>query len=177
MTDEPELKKIRVYIVTPRTGLHLERNQNNVDTAWQRLERAGYEPVFDGLAEIDIIDKPSMEAWVKDMRLRLTTLLTCDGVALMPGWTSDIGSVLEMHIARNLKMKFSAIDNWTVEPLTWDMVLPEKAPQLPTDRSPTPREWRDWYVRLSLEEQVKQAAGIQAVMSYFVNTHQGVNNG
>lgn len=160
--------RLKVYIISPRKGLN-NSNRGNVETAKERLSFAGYEPIWDGLEEIDIVDEPSLDIWVREMRKRLVALCGADGACLMPGWTGDTGSALEYHVARNLKMKVTAIDNWTVEPLTWEMVQPERPAELPTDRYASPREWRDWFVRLSLGQQIATAESVIFLQRYFTN--------
>jgi hypothetical protein len=42
--------------------------------------------------------------WEDCLRADITQLVTCEGIALMPGWEGSKGARLEAHIARELNM-------------------------------------------------------------------------
>ena len=50
--------------------------------------------------------------WEDYMRRGLAQLLTCDGVALLPGWTESKGACIEADIASLLGMRLWAVDEW-----------------------------------------------------------------
>ncbi|WP_238947821.1 DUF4406 domain-containing protein [Caldimonas brevitalea] len=64
-----------------------------------RLRDLGYRVV--NPAEINV--DPSL-GWAACMRADIAQLVTCDGVALLPGWENSRGARLEQHIAQSLGM-------------------------------------------------------------------------
>jgi len=56
-------------------------------------------------------------SWVQCMRVDLAALLTCDAVAMLPGWEHSKGATLEFVIATELDMPVHLAANIGREPL------------------------------------------------------------
>lgn len=89
---------MKVYIAGPMTGLpDLNFPAFHGMAAWYR--GMGYEVV--NPAEI-VMDQTT--GWVECMRADIKELVTCDAIALLPGWEKSKGATLEHHIAKALGM-------------------------------------------------------------------------
>ena len=53
--------------------------------------------------------------WEDYMKKDIATLLTCDGVALLPNWINSRGAKLEVHIAQALGMPVKRFTRWINE--------------------------------------------------------------
>lgn len=51
-------------------------------------------------------------SWADYMRLALSAMLTCDAVAVLPGWRESRGAQLEVGLARELGMPVGTVDEW-----------------------------------------------------------------
>ncbi len=88
--------KLRCYIAGPMTGLP-EFNFPAFRAAEEWVRARGFEPVNpinNGL--------PKEAPWQLHMRADISMLVTCDAVALLPGWQKSRGASLEHHIAKRL---------------------------------------------------------------------------
>lgn len=85
-----------VYIAGPMTGLP-DLNFPAFHAAAARLRAEGFDVV--NPAEIDI---PLPSDWLAAMRADIAQLVTCDAIALLPGWQRSRGATLEHHIATAL---------------------------------------------------------------------------
>jgi hypothetical protein len=89
---------MRVYLAGPMTGLP-ELNFPAFHRAAANLRASGFEVV--NPAEIN----PDPAAgWTACMRQDIAQLVTCQAIALLPGWRSSRGAQLEHHIATHLEM-------------------------------------------------------------------------
>ena len=89
---------IRVYLSGPMSGLPaLNFPAFNAEAA--RLRALGFDVV--NPAELDI---PSGSSWAVCMRADIAALVTCNGLALLPGHEGSRGVALERHIAEALGM-------------------------------------------------------------------------
>lgn len=87
---------IRLYLAGPMSNLpDLNFPAFHAETA--RLRALGYTVI--NPAEINA--DPTM-GWVACMKRDIAELVTCDGIALLPGWTESRGARLEHHIAEQL---------------------------------------------------------------------------
>lgn len=86
----------RIYLSGPMTGLR-DLNFPSFHREAKRIRALGHQVV--NPAEIDHAPNAS---WNDCMRRDLAELLTCDTLALLPGWHSSAGAHLEMHIAHRV---------------------------------------------------------------------------
>jgi hypothetical protein len=98
---------MRVYISGPMTG-YPELNYPQFVAAGDALADRGHEPV-------DPSRHPKQASWSDYLRLDLADLLTCDAVAVLPGWECSRGAALEVHVAHALGMTVLPIERWEAE--------------------------------------------------------------
>lgn len=105
----------RVYLAGPMTGIEA-MNFPAFHAAAAKLRDSGY--VVINPAEIN----PDPAAnWNACMREDIAQLVTCDAIALLPGWERSRGATIEARIAADLGMRriyvdhFSAADRYPVE--------------------------------------------------------------
>ncbi len=99
---------MRLYVAGPMTGI-ADFNFPAFNTAAAELRAVGYDvanPADHGQAT-----KP----WAYYMRLALKSMLDCDGVALLPGYSNSKGATLELHVAESLGMKAKYVEAWLKE--------------------------------------------------------------
>jgi Domain of unknown function (DUF4406) len=90
---------MKLYIAGPMTN-YPEGNKPAFAAEAARLRGLGFEIVnpaelcngFDG-------------DWLACMRIDLAALVTCDGIALLPGWAASRGATIECHLARELGLR------------------------------------------------------------------------
>jgi len=102
---------MKVYIAGPMTG-HEDMNRAAFYKAADALEAAGYEVV--NPAALDDASGP-LATWEAYLKRDIPYLLTCDGVALLPGWWTSKGARLEHHNAVSLGMKVQVLGDWLRE--------------------------------------------------------------
>lgn len=105
---------MRIYIAGPMSG-YPEFNYPAFHEAERKLREAGYEPVNPALPHQVSDDGDSLAAGVtyQDcLREALQALLTCDGVALLPGWELSKGAKLEHHVATVLGFDVRLDEYW-----------------------------------------------------------------
>lgn len=90
---------MKIYIAGPMTG-YAELNFPAFHAEATRLRGLGFEIV--NPAEIDIGPNPE---WLAAMRADIRELVTCDGVALLPGWELSRGARIEQGLARDLGLR------------------------------------------------------------------------
>lgn len=88
----------RWYLAGPMTDLPL-RNFPAFHAEAGRLRAHG----FDIVSPAELCDDIAGQ-WALCMRRDVTALLTCDGVAMLPGWEGSKGARLERHIAVEIGM-------------------------------------------------------------------------
>jgi hypothetical protein len=64
-----------------------------------RIRALGYDVVN----PVDINPEPG-KSWHECLRADLQQLLTCDAIALLPGWQKSNGANLELHVAHRVGM-------------------------------------------------------------------------
>lgn len=89
----------RIYISGPMTGMP-EHNFPAFNAEAERLRALGYDIVN----PVDI-NPDAGTTWQECMRRDLQELLTCDTIALLPGWQKSSGAHLEMHVAHRVGME------------------------------------------------------------------------
>lgn len=88
----------RIYIAGPMTGIP-ELNFPAFHREAAAFRARGLEVV--NPAEINV--DPSA-GWHECMRRDIPELVTCDAIAMLPGWQQSKGAFLEHHIAQSLDM-------------------------------------------------------------------------
>lgn len=88
----------RIYLAGPMTGLP-ELNFPAFHAEAARLRKLGYDVVNPAEINLDTGAK-----WEDCMRLDIRELITCGGLALLPGWHNSRGAALERKIADGLGM-------------------------------------------------------------------------
>jgi hypothetical protein len=89
----------RIYIAGPMSGLP-ELNFPAFHREAARLRADGLEVV--NPAEINLDHTAN---WHDCMRADITQLMTCDAIAMLPGWEKSKGASLEHYIANSLDMR------------------------------------------------------------------------
>lgn len=87
---------MRTYLAGPMTG-YAELNFPLFHAEAKRLRDSGHDVV--NPAEINI---DPAKGWAECMRADIAALVTCDAIAMLPGWDKSPGATLEHHIATRL---------------------------------------------------------------------------
>lgn len=90
--------RTRIYLAGPMTG-YAEHNFPAFHAAAARLRADGHDVV--NPAEIN---PDTSKGWADCMRSDIAELVTCEAIALLPGWEKSRGATLEHHIASQLGM-------------------------------------------------------------------------
>lgn len=90
--------KPRIYLAGPMTGLP-QFNYPAFHVEAARLRALGYH--VENPAEIN----PHGGEWLECMRRDIARLVTCDAVALLPGWGRSRGALIERGLAISLGIK------------------------------------------------------------------------
>lgn len=88
----------RIYIAGPMTNLP-ELNFPAFHAEAARLRGLGYDVVNPAEINADPTAK-----WTDCMRADIAQLVTCDGVATLPGWQRSRGASIEAGLAQGLEM-------------------------------------------------------------------------
>jgi hypothetical protein len=88
----------RLYLAGPMSGL-VDLNYPLFNAEAKRLRALGYDVA--NPAEIGVI---AGYQWSDYMRMCIAKLVTCNMVAMLPGWMSSQGAMLEQHVAHTLGM-------------------------------------------------------------------------
>ncbi|WAX22827.1 hypothetical protein MAJJADAN_00065 [Pseudomonas phage Amjad_SA] len=88
----------RVYISGPMTGLP-DFNYPAFNAEAARLRALGYH--VENPAE-----NPEQPCWEDYMKVAIRQMLTCDTIAVLPGWGKSRGAWMEVSIAERVGMKF-----------------------------------------------------------------------
>jgi hypothetical protein len=88
----------RIYLSGPMTGMP-DHNFPAFNAETARLRQIG----FDVVNPVELNPDPD-STWQECLRRDLAALLTCDAVALMPGWQRSQGAHLEIHVAHRVGM-------------------------------------------------------------------------
>ena len=110
----------RIYLAGPMTGIE-DLNFPAFHRAAASLRASGYDVVnpaeINGGADELVAAKAMTDAeaaahWVKCMRNDITQLVTCEGIALLPGWERSRGARLEHHVANELGLRKIYVDHF-----------------------------------------------------------------
>lgn len=97
---------MKLYVSGPMTGIK-DHNFPAFRAASAQLAAAGYS-----------VEDPSVKGvidgwtWEQYLRHDLREMLTCDGVAILPGWWNSRGALLEIDVAHKLSMPVNLFDVW-----------------------------------------------------------------
>lgn len=105
---------MKVYIAGPMTGYE-NFNYEAFHAAEAALRAAGYEPINPAHSEAKN-DTGKPRAWGWYLRHAIRALMDADGVALLPGWRSSRGALLEKDVAEALDMRVRPIGMWIEQP-------------------------------------------------------------
>lgn len=95
---------MRIYLTGPMTGItQLNFPRFNAEAA--RLRELGFTVI--NPAEINA---DTSRSWRDCMRADIRELVTCDAIALLPGWERSRGASLEHHIATALNLWIFTVD-------------------------------------------------------------------
>ena len=94
----------RIYISGPMTGLP-GLNHGAFHQTAQQLRALGYDVVNPADTPVPS-EGAHWEAW---MKADLAQMLTCDTVALLPGWEASKGAHLELHVAHREGMNVVSV--------------------------------------------------------------------
>lgn len=94
----------RVYIAGPMTGLP-EFNYPAFNAEAARLRALGFD--VQNPAENPV---PACGTWLGYMRMAVAQLVTCDMVALLPGWWRSRGARIEAVLAWALGLRVTTVD-------------------------------------------------------------------
>lgn len=75
-----------------------------------RLREAGYSVI-----ENPVLCAEPGDDWNTAMRKVLSVMLTCEGVALLPGWEDSKGAVIEAQLALEVGLTVKPIEAWIAE--------------------------------------------------------------
>ncbi|WP_237673492.1 DUF4406 domain-containing protein [Vreelandella profundi] len=89
----------RIYISGPMTGLP-GLNFDAFNLTAHQLRALGYEVVNPAETETGTEDL----SWEEYLKQDLQQMLTCDTIALLPGWQTSKGAHLELHVAHRVGM-------------------------------------------------------------------------
>lgn len=116
------MSQVRLYLAGPMTG-HPEHNIPAFTEAAKDIRARGYEVV----SPAEGVEDQSEKSWEDWMRRDIAMLVTCDGLACLPGWQNSRGASLETFIATALGMPLLCAERLVVlEPkLSLDAILRE----------------------------------------------------
>lgn len=86
----------RIYLAGPMSGLP-DYNYPAFMAESDRLHRLGFHVE-------NPATNPEQEDWAGYLRVALTQLLTCEAVAVLPGWETSRGACLEVYVAKAIGM-------------------------------------------------------------------------
>lgn len=96
---------MKLYISGPITGV--PNYQENFIKAETILKQAGYEVI--NPCTVVLADNAT---WAAYMKADISLMLTCDGLAVLPGWEASAGARLEVDIAQRLNMSIKDVYGW-----------------------------------------------------------------
>lgn len=90
---------MKTYLAGPMTG-HPDLNFPLFHAEAKRLRATGHDVV--NPAEINV---DPAKGWEDCMRADISALVTCEAIAMLPGWQLSRGATLEHHIATALGLR------------------------------------------------------------------------
>lgn len=96
---------IKIYLAGPMTGIP-DYNYPLFNQVAEQLRTKGYH--VENPAENPV---PESNSWADYMRMAIRQMLTCDMVALLPGWSNSRGAAIEHEVATQLGIPTHMIDD------------------------------------------------------------------
>jgi hypothetical protein len=116
------MMKLRLYVAGPMTGLP-GRNYDAFRTATRELTDTGYTAIdpseIDALHEFENarqgckVCRRGTHSWHWYMKRAIGMMVSCDGVATLPGWENSKGAKAEVELALMLEMPVASVDTWS----------------------------------------------------------------
>ena len=131
---------MKLYVIGPVTGCE-DLNRRAFEDAKERLWDAGY----DVLIPHGVV--PPDATYEDAMRTSIKTMLECDGVALLEGWTGSKGASFEKNIATVCGLRIHPYLSWVSGAASWahrkpvdpeNDNSPEETQNQPSDGVPAP---------------------------------------
>lgn len=97
---------MKVYLAGPMTG-YADLNFPKFAEETARLRALGLVVV----SPAEVNPDHSMP-WLECMRRDIPHLVTCDAVAVLPGWSSSRGANVEVTLAQGLGFKVAPVGHW-----------------------------------------------------------------
>lgn len=111
--EQQAARTTRLYIAGPMTGMP-EWNFPAFRAAAAQLREVGYD-VIDPSEGDEPTGGADHRSWQHRMRVAVTKLMACDGVAFLPGWPGSRGARIEVKLARDLGVPAAFVDVWLAE--------------------------------------------------------------
>ncbi|MDT4328506.1 DUF4406 domain-containing protein [Methylomonas sp. MS20] len=105
MTDRLRSGQVRIYLAGPMSGI-ADFNYPQFNATAEQLRAKGF--IVENPAENPV---PQCGTWAGYMRLAIPQLLTCDMIALLPGWSVSKGARLEFDIATRIGMPTRMVED------------------------------------------------------------------
>lgn len=96
----------RIYVAGPMTGVD-EFNYPAFRAAASFLRAIGHD-----VEDPSTNSNPTPDDYHGWLRAGLAQLITCDAVALLPGWEASGGARLEVNVAATLGMRVAPLAEW-----------------------------------------------------------------
>lgn len=75
-----------------------------------RIKEAPWLAALELSSKCEVVTK--RDEWCWYLRRTLIQMLTCDGVALLPGWQASPGCRLEVHLADSIDLYAQSVQEW-----------------------------------------------------------------
>jgi hypothetical protein len=104
--DEEKPKLFKLYVAGPMTGID-DFNYPAFHSAADQLRRSDYEVLNPADIKTD-----EVQEWSWYMKRAIAKLVQCDGLALLDGWETSQGAILEVNLAHNLGLEIRHFVAW-----------------------------------------------------------------
>ncbi len=101
----------RAYLAGPMTG-YAEHNFPAFTSNSKWLRNHGYEVV--NPAELEALETGPRKEWAYYLKRDIRELLTCNAIAVMPGWENSPGATLEVYIGWRLGFSIFKAEDFTL---------------------------------------------------------------
>lgn len=101
---------MKLYLAGPMSG-YPEHNWPLFNQKAAELREAGYE-VIDASTCNGSYEEACAKSYEECLKTDIRAMLTCEGIALLPGWEMSRGANLEQYLATVLKMPSRTVESW-----------------------------------------------------------------